>query len=964
MTQGTFRAGRGCQILFATLLILGVPLSATADNLKIRHFSNDPNADKISVHLLNPSDKFSARHSARRVRRAPSSNVPVAQPQVLDVVLNEASADVENAIRQIKGVEIRHFSRKYQRASVSVSSPSKLFELARLPAVRSIRPEYGAITQVGSVDSLADQALRADLAKSDYGLDGAGQTVGILSDSFAAGPNRDGDTSPPAGVAGLLTGSPAQDSGDLPATVSLLQDLPFGSDEGAAMAELVHDLAPGADIAFNTAFVGGQAGFADGIDRLCAQSTVLVDDVIYLAEPMYQQGIVAQAAADCVASGVPYFSSAGNQANQGLVSRYQDIDPAHENENFPATGEDLHAWSPGQAFLPVKLLPGTQVTAVLQWNQPFDSVHHGAGAQVDMDLYVTSSPTLDASGANVVAAGIDLQGNTGQPAGDALEIVTFSNFQPQPQTLYLSIDHYHGRQDVIPQDDSTPLEFRIVFYVFGQAEIEGIADKSSAQGGPTIYGHATAPGVVSVAAAPFFDTPAFGTNDSELANNTLVPGLNLFAGAPSRETAAIDPEIFSSRGGPLTVYFGRDGRLAPVTSFEPDITAVDGNDTSFFGADVFFSSTHPPEPDGFKNFFGTSAAAPNAAAVAALLQQWQSRPGETDSRPARSYLHPLEVTRYLQDTAIDITGYRAAPGVDDVTGPGLIDTVAALRLAVNHAPDFHGGPDITVCKNAGNQYFPGWASGIHDGDYGAQQLEFLVEADSPDLFGGLLGFGGQPYIEANGALAFRGALNASGDTRVHVRLRDDGGRLYGGQDTSATVTFTIHIDPGCDEGAGELFSAGQFDFTYELRDVNRASLDGVLAGVGEIPLHDSVSAGASSAGNTPLLLAKIHNPGPTPASDVVVDLQLRGYGKVLSVDPACQATTTEGAYRCTIAELPVGETALKFRLRNGSGVSAEARFHVNDADRGAQSGGGGSSGLLFLLLGAIPGLFRHSRFRG
>ena len=62
------------------------------------------------------------------------------------------------------------------------------------------------------------------------------------------------------------------------------------------MAELVHDLAPGSPLLFNTAFTG-EAGFAAGIDALRAcGAKVIVDDITYYQEPMFQDGIIAQAA--------------------------------------------------------------------------------------------------------------------------------------------------------------------------------------------------------------------------------------------------------------------------------------------------------------------------------------------------------------------------------------------------------------------------------------------------------------------------------------------------------------------------------------------------------------------------------------------------------------------------------------------------------------------------------------------
>ncbi|HGG60057.1 MAG TPA: hypothetical protein ENK26_09115, partial [Gammaproteobacteria bacterium] len=455
------------------VLLSAWPLTALAGNAKVAYYSSAPQAGKIAVSLLEKMVKSRGRAAALSGGEAPETTV--ASEIQLDVILDEADPDVEQALRAIKGLTLRHFSTAYQRASVAIASPAVLFELAKLPAVRAIRPEYGAITQAGSTESLADQALNAVPLRIGKGLDGGGQTVGVLSDSIAAADNRDGDTSLPPGGAGTLTGSPAQDSGDLPPAIEVIRDAPAGGDEGAAMGELIHDIAPAADIAFSSAFVGGQAGFADGIDQLCQRSTVLVDDVLYFAEPMYQPGIIAQAAANCVASGAPYFSAAGNQANDGLRGRFQDIDPAHDNRNFPVTGEDLHAWSPGNAFLPITLYPGTQLTAVLQWNQPFDSVSRGNGSQIDLDLYFTSSPEFTPGGANILGAGHDAQGDTGKPAGDAVEIATVINFQPAPSKVYLSIDHFQGQKNAIPQDSSVPLEFRIVFFIRGKAEIEGIA---------------------------------------------------------------------------------------------------------------------------------------------------------------------------------------------------------------------------------------------------------------------------------------------------------------------------------------------------------------------------------------------------------------------------------------------------------------------------------------------------------
>src|SRR5262249_34950183 len=161
--------------------------------------------------------------------------------------------------------------------------------------------------QTGSVTSQGDVTHRANVARSTYGVTGAGVKVGVLSDS--------------ANKNGRATASIA--SGDIPhlapaaaPNTKIVADAASGNDEGTAMMEIVSDLAPGASLAFATAN-GGVAAFADNIKALDTNEhcQVIVDDAFYRAEDPFQDDVVAQAVNTVVAHGVLYFSSAGNQGN-------------------------------------------------------------------------------------------------------------------------------------------------------------------------------------------------------------------------------------------------------------------------------------------------------------------------------------------------------------------------------------------------------------------------------------------------------------------------------------------------------------------------------------------------------------------------------------------------------------------------------------------------------------------------
>jgi hypothetical protein len=475
--------------------------------------------------------------------------------------------------------------------------------LEHLGTLQFARPAYVA-TNVGLVTSQGDQAARADIARSTFGATGTGITVGVLSDSFNC-------------LGGAATNVASNDL----SAVNVVREIPSCSgatDEGRAMLQIVHDVAPGAALAFATAFTG-QAGFANNITALRgAGADVIVDDVIYFAEPMFQDGIIAQAVNAAVAAGVPYFSSAGNSARRAYESAFQP-GPALPTNNFPSapgapafSGGTPHDFDPGagvdvsQSF---SLTAGGQILLTLQWDSPFFSVSGSPGAHNDLDVYV-----LDAAGQVVAGATAN---NVG---GDAVEVLTFTNTTGSTAIFDLMIVKFVG---------ANPGRLKYVLF-----RLDGAINEFATNSG-TIYGHANAAGAEAVGAAFFGSTPAFGVSP---------PVLEPFS------SAGPTPILFTTTGVPTF-----DARAQ-----KPEITAPDGANTTFFGQDI------AADADAFPNFFGTSAAAPHAAAVAALMLQ------------VNPSLSPAAVYSALESTALNM----GPVGFDNDSGFGLIRADAALASVV------------------------------------------------------------------------------------------------------------------------------------------------------------------------------------------------------------------------------------------------------------------------------------------
>jgi hypothetical protein len=485
----------------------------------------------------NPEKGFSPRNKQLRVTD---------DTVVIDAV---ASGDVEILKSELERLGMQNIG-VFGRVVSGQLPIVAISDMAELQDLKFARPSLFT-THAGTCTSQGDVAIRSDVVRSTLGIDGSGITVGTLSDSFNC-----------LGGAGQGVAD-----GDLPQGIVVLQegDCEFGTDEGRADMEIIFDVAPGASQAFHTADFG-QANFARGIMDLGAfGAKVIFDDIIYFAEPMFQDGIIAQAVDSVVDSGASYFSSAGNEERD---SYEHEFIPSGFLFNIPAIGKtcEAHDFDPGPAvdiFQSITVPEDSKFTMSFQWDSPFFTVSGPPGSSNDLDIFV-----VDSSESLILAGGFD--DNVG---GDPVEVVDFSNPPNSGETNFnLLIGRCEG---------PNPGLMKNVFFDF-QGQINEYETNSS-----TIYGHANSSGAEAVGAAFYVQTPQFGVSPALL-------------------------EFYSSAGGtPILFDASGDKLQTPIIRMKPGVVGPDGVDTSFFGIDL--------PNNACPSFFGTSASVAHAAGTAALM---------------------------------------------------------------------------------------------------------------------------------------------------------------------------------------------------------------------------------------------------------------------------------------------------------------------------------------------------------
>ena len=568
-------------------------LKAQIDIANADKAARTPTQDKISSQFL-----YAAREERTGVALKGVETMHAAVAKETDgTVLVDINATVTPglllAIKTLGGVVVNSFP-----AYDSIRARMPLQQLETLAAredVRSIRPGLKAVVNAYAGEGIA--AHQADLVQNNYSVPGspstkvtgAGILVGVLSDSddYAAA---------------------AENSHDLPDNVLELsgQGGRPATGEGTAMMEIVHDIAPGANLIFATGD-GGEAAMATNIKNLQGQGCkIIIDDISYYDENPFTPNVVGQAIRDACAKGVVYFSSAANSGNA------TDLDSGCWEGDFVASSDPtILSWNQGDQY---NKIVGLSVDSKGNPDNPIylfwaDVYGHTAD---DYDLY-----TYDDNG-NVIWPANDRQNGTGNPVetipasklhlGDNLIVVKYSG-----AVRCLHVDAARNHLKYI-----TPGNTR--------GHNAPIAD-----------------GAFCVAATPAANFRAKPTG----------PYPNAF-------DSTDQVELFSS-DGPRRRFFDDDGKeytpgnrtsTGGKLFAKPDFTAADGVKNSGVYAD--------PALDPF---FGTSAAAPHAGAIAALILSYDPN------------LTNVQVGNLMKNTAIDIMG----AGWDRDSGYGIVMPSLAIQ---------------------------------------------------------------------------------------------------------------------------------------------------------------------------------------------------------------------------------------------------------------------------------------------
>lgn len=621
---------------------------------------------------------------------------------------------VRAAVNAVAGTKISAEDAKYRNGIIELYVPeASLIALAQVPGVSAVHAVVRPTTNVGSVTQQGVVQHRVDQLPSN--IDGTGISIGVMSDSYnkTTGAIKEANDIASCDLPGA--GNPCGNT----SPVIVFEDAASGTDEGRAMLQLVHDMAPKAKLAFASAF-NGDVSFANNIralagvqglpnSRLDFAAQVIVDDVQYFNEGMFSDGVIAQAVDDVTALGVSYFSSAGNTApTQGYASDFRYV-PAGANAtagtNINLTGVPAALYAGGfhnfrtdgtqDIAQTITLGTSRQLALTMQWDDPYDVTPTTIGAVIAQSAGTLTTSTSAVTSTFPATAGnqyqVDVHGDSTTGGAGNLDVIVavinpdgttlttvdtgaaekFAFFAPQSGTYTVRVTGFNG--DTGPFTTTVNIgsgtlkvtsDFNILYFHPTTGAYLGCACENNLSTNRPVElpGTMTFPSsvttnqvqlVISRANIPTAPTPASRLRYKTYASTNgttgypaeyfsystpVTYGHNSAAGAngvaaysPFRPNI---PEDFTSTG-PVRIVWDRNNNRIPEDQqvrLKPEFAAMDGGNTTFFSSDT------NRDLDTFPNFFGTSAAAPTAASIAALVLQNKGGPGSVTPAQMRTML--------------------------------------------------------------------------------------------------------------------------------------------------------------------------------------------------------------------------------------------------------------------------------------------------------------------------------------
>ncbi|TDO49712.1 subtilase family protein [Kribbella sp. VKM Ac-2571] len=489
---------------------------------------------------------------------------------------------------------------------VSATVPyDKLDALAALDWVTALRPSLRPAVDVGPITAEGVQLHQADKAQAK-GLTGRGQKIGVIS----------GDADH---VADAIA------AGELPADTRVVQSAAYNNDEGTAMMEIIHDLAPDAKLTFAST-LETNADYFEAFHLLAKSGvTMIAEDIALDDEPAFQQGLGAATAEALAKHGIWVSSSAGNLGNRHAprvtaTGTGQGADGATgPYTGCPKSPDNVVQLRGSDTSYDLNLLPGAGILPTLQWSEP-RAIYPtaGQGGFTDLNLYL-----MDSTGTKCLASSTAVQANG---VGDTIEQFEYFNTTKAPQPVKLVVD---------VEGTSTARK----------APILDLRWRALASGVQTIDPPERAGSMNPDSNYTVFATSAGAVNSSVSTDPKTAP-LEAFSAAGPTQLVSTT-RCPGGKPGPCRGIPGADALNFPA----PNWLAADGESVS--GAGGFGSGTCPTTTQGGCRFFGTSASAPTAAGVAALTRQ-----------EFGGHVSPLILNALLSARAVD----RSEPS----TGAGVL----------------------------------------------------------------------------------------------------------------------------------------------------------------------------------------------------------------------------------------------------------------------------------------------------